>query len=343
MSVGDSFPRATAGPSIYDVVQIAIDSLPKGRAVGIERATPASGPPTAQAAAMATRFVGMPNVVGVVDFAGSREALVAATIFNAHGLPQLVPNGTSRRLGSAGPWTFALVPNDSVEGVFIAAFAIDSLRAARVSLFYVGNEYGTGLRDGLRSALHARGHDLVDAAMVTNDGCGNELFSEAHRLTAIAALRRSRPDAVVIAAATGTAACLAELIAAESPVTWILGGDGLLSTAPAIAALTDAMRARMRSVVFWDAGSDSASMSFHARWRRVFDSEPTSVDALNYDAFLLLAMAAREGGGTRDGVRRWLESLGKTRPPLVGATGPLSFDHGRVGARLRMLPMPPRP
>ena len=342
LSIGDSYPRATTGPTIYDVVQIAIDSMPPGRAVGFERAVSASGPPTAQAAAMATRFVGMPNVVGVVNFAGSREALIAASIFNLHGLPQLVPNGTSQRLGTAGPWTYSLVPNDSVEGAFLASDAIDSLHTTRVSLFYVGNEYGTGLRDGLRSALRAHDRELVDAAMVSNDGCASDLTGESHRLTTLAALRRARPDAVVIAAATGTATCLARIIAAASPTTWILSGDGLLVTAPAVAALDDVTRAQMRSVEFWEAGADSASTLFEARWRRVFQQEPSSVDALNYDAFLLLATAAREGGGTRDGVRRWLESLGRRRPPLAGATGPLSVESGRVGARLRMVPMPPR-
>jgi hypothetical protein len=48
-----------------------------------------------------------------------------------------------------------------------------------------------------------------------------------------------------------------------------------------------------------------------------------------YDAFMLLGQAVREAGPDRAAIRRWLESLGGSRPAWRGITGPISFHEER--------------
>jgi ABC-type branched-subunit amino acid transport system substrate-binding protein len=56
---------------------------------------------------------------------------------------------------------------------------------------------------------------------------------------------------------------------------------------------------------------------------------PGASHALQYDAFMLLSTAVREAGTSRRAIRSWLESLGRTRDPWPGVTGPIAFNRPR--------------
>ncbi len=56
---------------------------------------------------------------------------------------------------------------------------------------------------------------------------------------------------------------------------------------------------------------------------------PDASEALQYDAYMLLAAAIREAGPSRVAVRKWLESLGRSREPWQGVTGPIAFTRPR--------------
>jgi len=95
------------------------------------------------------------------------------------------------RVGVVGPWTFMLAPADSAEGAVMAAFAAERLGAQRVSIFFVNDEYGAGLRDGVRAELQQRRVAVLDEV-----GFGTE--SDYAALVG-ASLRRGRPDVIIIA------------------------------------------------------------------------------------------------------------------------------------------------
>ena len=68
---------------------------------------------------------------------------------------------------------------------------------------------------------------------------------------------------------------------------------------------------------------------------------------MSYDALMLVAHAVREVGARRGVIRDYLLSLGRTRPPYQGVTGPITFTPDRKPplrmARLRggqVVPVP---
>jgi ABC-type branched-subunit amino acid transport system substrate-binding protein len=113
--------------------------------------------------AYASRLTQRADLAGVVFHQGSRESLLLAPMFREAQVPLLLTSATSRRLRETGPWTFMLAPDDSAEGAFIGSFAAARLGAHSATLFYVVDEYGTGLRDGVMSALRERGVAVLDA------------------------------------------------------------------------------------------------------------------------------------------------------------------------------------
>lgn len=336
--VGDANARLPNQPSVVDLVATVLDSLPGGPPIRIvPRTMEAGAADQDRESRQAERFAGMPGLVGVVGHAGSRGALLASRVYNAAGVPQVVPNATTRHLRSAGPWTFMLAPDDAVTAGFLARYAVDSLRAQRIAMLYVGDEYGVGMRDGAVEALAARGLALVDAVLVPEVACQTDAGLLVQRSIMSATLRRSRPDLLILAVETQFAACLMRLTAAVAPAVRYLLSDAVVPTAPIVRELPSDVRRRATILSFWSAGRDSVNRAFLARSERLLGRAPLPHEALTYDAFLLVAHAVREVGPSRPAVRAWLESLGRTRPPFPGVAGPIAFDGTRE--ILRVVPL----
>lgn len=270
----------------------------------------------------ARHLASVPGLVGVVGHGGSRSSLAAAPVYNEAGLVQVVPTGTSSILRDAGPWTFMLAADDSAEGAFIGAFLHQQLAARRVSVFYVRDEYGLGLRDGLVAELRTRGVAVVDEVPF-------EVVNNLETLVA-ASLRRGRPDAVVIAGRAGEAAKIARTLHQAAPSIRVVAGDGAL-VVPILTDLAGPALDSMYAVAFWlpDA-PDSLSQAFVARFRRLVGREPAPHEAMARDAVMLLAEAVRAAGADRDAVRQYLRELGESRPPYRGVTGAIEFGPGRA-------------
>ncbi len=272
--------------------------------------------------AFAEALVAIPHLAVVVGHLSSRGSLLAAPIYGEARIPFIVPTSTSRRLGRTGPWTFQLAPDDSEEGAFIAAFALDRLAARRATIFYlVTDEYGIGLRDGVVTALRARGVEPLDEVAVLED-------SDFPRRVA-ASLRRGRPDVVIVAARSGTALAIAQAVHRRMPKTYVVAGDGVALDAQF--ARAEGPEAASDFAVAWWSASDTGrtSQAFVARFRAVAGRAPSPVDAMFYDGLMVAAQAVRDAGVRPEAIRAYLRSLGTARPPYAGVTGPISFAPGR--------------
>lgn len=272
---------------------------------------------TAGAVRWAQQVVAMDDVVGVVGPSGSRVALATAPVYNAAGVPQIVPSATSRLLQQVGPWVFPLAPDDSVEGRFIADYLTSALHVRRIILFYTNDEFGQGLRSSLRSALAGARVSVLAESPVSGESDFETLLR--------ASLRPGRPDAIVMAAredATGAIARLAERLVPGVP---IVASDGALRPDGLIAAAGSAIR-NIRAVAFWIPDTvDPRVRRFVAAVRATSGLEPDGNVAMIQDAIGLLSTAVAEVGPDRVAVRQWLRSLGRDRPPYAGLTGPISF------------------
>jgi branched-chain amino acid transport system substrate-binding protein len=282
-----------------------------------------AGDPADVEVARAHQVIETPGLVSVVGHGNSRGSLAAAPVYNEAGIPQVVPTSTSRRLAAAGPWTFTLAPNDSVEGAFIGDFVAGPLKAGSVTIYYINDEYGEGLRDGVRARLAQRNVALVDQVSV-------DARSDFPTLVE-ASLRRGVPDVVVVAGRWVETGAVARLMRARFPAIRVVAGDGALLMPDLAREVGDAAPA-VYVASFWLADSpDSASRGFVERFRRVNGREPLGTMAMTHDAIMVLAAAVREVGPRPPAIRRYLESLGRERPPYLGITGPITFQPGRTG------------
>jgi branched-chain amino acid transport system substrate-binding protein len=270
---------------------------------------------------LAARFVGDPEVAVVVGPSNSRHALATAPAYNAAGLAHIVPSATSRRLRSAGPATFVLVPDDSVQGEFIARFAREQLGARRAMVFYVNDEYGEGLRQGIESNFVAQGGIILGAFPV-----GGEIDIS---VLLRAAFKRGRPDVVLMAGRSDETGQLLRALHTLDRRIPVVAGDGAYLPAELLRASGGDLDS-LYVVAFWVYDSTNAAhRAFADRVRAVFHADPMPEDALTEDALVLATEARTAAGADRAAVRRWLAGLGRDRPAFQGLTGRISFGPDR--------------
>jgi len=259
-----------------------------------------------------------PEVVGVVGHGGSRPDLAAGPVYAERRIPHVSPSSTSRRLPKVAPSIFLLAPDNKLQGGFLARFAAEHLGAASALLFFVNDEYGTGLGEEIAAGLEEGGVELVDRIPVSQTNDPAPLLE--------AALREGPVDVVMVAArgeVTGTLARLIEERGLDLPV---VAGDGAYNMEVLREHLAG-VEAELYVAGFWfPTRDDPEDEAFVASFRELAGRDPTWAEAFAYDGLLLLATAAREEGADRERIRAHLEALGEDDPPYPGVTGPIAFN-----------------
>jgi branched-chain amino acid transport system substrate-binding protein len=327
---GVAFPARNITAAYIAADEINSDGGLRGRVLQLVRDTiPVQAEPADVEIQRAQSLVATGPLVAVIGHGGSRGSLAAAPVYNDAHVVQIVPNGTSRLLAQAGPWTFAMPPNDSIEGAFIARFVRDSLHAASVVVFYVSDEYGVGLRDGILAALAGSGIRILREQRY-------DLASNLDPLVDVA-VRGGAPDVVIVAGRTAAMASIARRLAVQAPRTLIVGGDGVVNLPDLADESGPNAQGRLYAATFWlPSARDSASQRFARALSNRLLREATATDALVYDAVMLLAAAVREAGDQPRDVLDYLLSLGRSRPRYRGVTGEIGFGGGAGPPRLVM-------
>jgi branched-chain amino acid transport system substrate-binding protein len=267
----------------------------------------------------AQQLAATPGLVGVVGHSSSRSTLAVAPVYAEVGIPMIVPSATSRLLGSL-PNAFLLAPSDSTEAAYMARFVRDSLQARRAWVLFLNDAYGIGLRDGLRLALPAAGVRIVA------EQSHGELSDYALLLDAQAG--REAPDVILLAGRVADTEAIVNALATRHPGVPVVAADGAGGGHEQIASLFRTTTPVYITTFWWPDAARAADTAFVAEWRALTGTPPGPSDALQRDAIHLLAAAIRDGQTTRARVTAWLTSLGRTRPPFDGLTGPIAFTPG---------------
>lgn len=311
-------------PSVMNVVRQEVGRWPGGAPAEIR--VPSTYLATHAQGEMenAAQLSVLPGVVAVVGHADSRSTLLAVPVYDEARIPLVVPTATSRAIATASPWIFPLAPNDAQEGAFIAEFATRALGARTIAVLYDNDEYGRGLRDGLRAALAAAGLKLTAEAPI-----GPVCEPGGDASLALVAPRRHPPDVLVIAGRQQDAGCIVRRARARLPALRYIAGDGVEIGADVLTEM-GAGADSTYFVAFWHAGlTDERSTAFTTSYRRIVGRAPTPAAAMQYDALMLLMQAVREVGPSRNAIQMYLRQLGKSRPPYEGVTGPIVFGTER--------------
>lgn len=295
------------------------------------------------ALAIAARMAALPGMVAVIGHSNSSSSLSASPIYNQAEIVQIAPTATSVQFSESGPFSFRLAPADPLQGELLMR-AIDSLFpvGTRIALLFVNDDYGQGLRTALLDRLDRERFPVVfDQPHADVESSDAVSAHERTIRTTVAGVRAANPGLVLWLGRSATfRAYLPELRRVLGAVP-VLGGDALSSYNEEDVA--SGLWEGVRYADYVDIRATEELRDFSRRFAARQGIAARTAEVLSYDAMALILAAVRDGARTGEEVRQWLASLGRSRPPWQGLSGPISFtERGDVERPYVLITMPSR-
>jgi len=252
-----------------------------------------------------------PIVLGAIF---STLTLAMAPVAERNHVVLLSPGSSNPNITNAGDYIFRNYPSDNYEGKISAEYIFGQLGIKSVTILYVNNDYGVGLRDVFSKRYRELG--------------GSVALEEAYKQgssdfrTQLVKAQKLKPLLVYVpgyyadvgrllkqAHELGIKSRFFGNVGVADPKIFDIAGqaaEGLLFTAPVVDLEADVRKGK------------SFAERFQAKWGQ----KPGFPEAYSYDAVRIAAIAMEKGGTTADGIK---EALYKVHD-YSGVTGKTSFD-----------------
>jgi len=210
---------------------------------------------------------------------------------------EISPANTATALSGYSSYYFRTAPPDSVQGSALGTQIVNDGRA-NVAFLVFNDTYGTGLRDSVQESVEASGGTVVYGG--TGEGQefppGQTTFS-----SEVTAALATDPDAIVILAFDETKSIVPELISQGADISSVYMSDG--NTADYSEDFDPGTLAGAQGTIPGAFPSTDLQGRFNDFYQRTAGSALAdySYAQESYDAVILAALAAVEGGGTDSG------------------------------------------
>lgn len=278
-----------------------------------------------EAVAIANKLIERDKVVGVVSGSYSGPTRVTAPIFQKAGIPMVAgyavhpdvtwdpkekkPNDFCFRNGFLG----------EIEGAAAAEFAVKNLKAKKISLIFMDNDFGRAISSGFAERAEKLGATVLARQMYKFPG-------EKDFRPYLTRIKEGNPDVIFAAGYYNEAASIVRQAKELGMTSRILGEEGFDSpkfleiagpAAEGVIIATNLDRDDPRPLV----------QNFLKNYRKAYNEDADMVGASSYDAFMILVNAIRKAGTDP---KRIQKTLLETRD-YNGLTGKISrFVQGEV-------------
>jgi branched-chain amino acid transport system substrate-binding protein len=317
-------PQRAGMQSIYNGVQLAVNQLNAQHAaqlgdvriVMVKGAADVSDP-----VRIADGFREDRRVVGVVGHPESGTTLAAideyADVGNGgrNGVVAISPTGTSPALSGANRWLFRVCPSDVQSSRAVARYLLDSLHARRASVIYRNDSYGKDWAKSFGEAYRAGNGVVVQRDPYLQGATAWDAYA--------GYLKLLKPDVLLFPGSQEDALQALRAMRAAGVTTPLIGGD---ATSGLEANADEFPDVRYTAFFLARRATSPEAKAFIAAYTAAFKEEPDQRAALAYDAAMLIGQGAVEVGADRAKIRDYVESIGRDRPAMAGAAGPIAFD-----------------
>ena len=247
-----------------------------------------------EAVAIASKLIEKDKVIGVVSGAYSGPTRVTAPIFQKAGIPMVAgyavhpdvtwdpkekkPNDFCFRNGFLG----------EIEGAAAAEFAVKNLKAKKISLIFMDNDFGKAISSGFAERAEKLGATVLTKQMYKFPG-------EKDFRPFLTRIKEGNPDVIFAAGYYNEAASIVRQAKELGITSQILGEEGFDSpkfleiagpAAEGVIIATNLDRDDPRPLV----------QDFLRNYRKAYNEDADMVGASSYDAFMILVNAIRKAG-----------------------------------------------
>jgi branched-chain amino acid transport system substrate-binding protein len=317
-------PQRAGMQSIYNGVQLAVNQLNAQHAarLGAARIVMVKGAPdVSDPVRIAVGFREDRRVVGVVGHPESGTTLDAIDEYadagngGRNGVVAISPTGTSPALTGANRWLFRVCPSDVQSSRAVARYLLDSLHARRASVIYRNDAYGKDWAKSFGEAYRAGNGVVVQRDPYLQGATAWDAYA--------GYIKQLKPDVLLFPGSQEDALQALRAMRAIGVTTPLIGGD---ATSGLEANADEFPDVRYTAFFLARHATSPEAKAFIAAYRAAFKEEPDQRAALAYDAAMLIGQGAVEVGADRAKIRDYVESVGRDRPAMAGAAGPIAFD-----------------
>lgn len=271
-----------------------------------------------EAASVVSKLITRDNVVALIGENSSSNSLAAAPIAQANKIPMVSPSSTNPEVTQKGDYIFRVCFIDPLQGEALGRFVSETLKMNKVAILQdVKSDYSVGLAQVFAKALEARGGSITATQSYAQGD--NDFRSQ------LTAIKQTNPQAIFIPGyytEAGQIAIQARDLGITVP---LLGGDGWDS--PQLLEIGgQALNGSFYATTVSLESPDAAVQQFVKKFRETKKRDPEGLNALGYDAVMVLAAAIRQANSTEGPAIR--DALAKIQNH-PGASGTISFGPDR--------------
>ena len=321
-------PAAADGMSAKNAVELGVKEVNDGGGINgkkVELVVYDDRLKAEEAVAIANKLIERDRVVGVVSGSYSGPTRVVAPIFQKAGMPMVAGYAVHPDV-TWNPNT--KTPNDfifrngflgEVEGAAAAEFAVKDLKAKRMSIIAMDNDFGRSISAGFAARAEKLGATILTKQMYKFPG-------EKDFRPYLTTIKEGNPDVIFAAGYYNEAASIVRQAKELGIKSQILGEEGFDS--PKFLEIAgDAAEGVMIATNLDRDDSRPVVQNFLKNYRAAYGHDADMVGASSYDAFMILVHAIKKAG---TGPKAIQKALLETKN-YNGLTGKISrFVQGEV-------------
>jgi ABC-type branched-subunit amino acid transport system substrate-binding protein len=290
---------------------------------------------------MLRRLVNDEHIIGAIGPLFSQEAIDLTPVADALGVPFISPYAPEGDFPAASPYGFRNSFTDTLQGRFLAEYAVRGLQLQRFAILYADDPYGISLKDTFTAQLREFGGEVVAVASYAPEatefgqpikaigGVDDETLQDLRAGITTNTFETAAPeaptpiyDAIFIPGYYDKVA----LIAPALTVYHITGVQLLGSDGWNVKEILDIGDHSVEGAIFVDGffvdSPASVVRNFVKKFQRRYAKTPDLLAAQAYDSMLLCLQAIKDGARTRAELR---DALLQVRN-FPGVSGTTSFD-----------------
>jgi len=250
----------------------------------------------------------VPVVIGAV---ASSNTLAICPIAEDKKVVLISPSSTSPKLSDYKNYVFRTIPSDEYQGVALAT-VVQDLGYNRVTVLFVDNDYGTGLKDAFVKSYRDRVGGNISAIESFKEG-------DTDFKPMLARVKETDPEAVVLIGYVKEGSLiLKQAKEMGMDVQWIC--SEALKSDEFIALSGDCSEGALATFPI-STVAGPATEAFKEAYNTRYNSEPGIYADYGYDTMMVIAEAIKKGGYNADGIRDALREI-----RYAGVSGAKIFD-----------------
>lgn len=287
--------EASDGKSSLDAAQLAVKDINASGGLGgasIQLVNYDDGSDPKQAVSIATKLTTQDQVAAVVSGSYSDQTLAAASVFQRAGVPMVASYAVNPGIPATGDGIFQIATSGPVEGRAGAAALISQLKASKVAIVAIDNDFGHALVDGFTAQAKKLG-----ATVLSTD---YNQFGEKDFGPVIDKAVKAGADGFYLVEYAAEGQQFLTAYRQRNLTQKIVGTEGIDSTVQFIepnAKLADGM---VFTTVLNRDSKDAKTEAFMKNFSTAYGHAPDMVAATTYDAFMVLQAASAKGTGPAD-------------------------------------------